>query len=128
MTRTYAHFLEGLLAQALELRSPTPSTVTAASDPLTEVLTPHEGASVSGVQLIDVTATDSVAIHRVEVRLSGPGVPDVLLGYARLTLFGWLLDWNTPRVPNGTYALRSSAYDADGKVAQSTPIVVMVRN
>jgi hypothetical protein len=128
LTQEYAHFLEGVLAKALQFPVPTPSSVSTTPDPRTDVITPRPDASISGVQLVDVRASDNVGIRRVEVRASGPGASEVIVGDARSTLYGWLLYWNTADVPNGTHVLRSVLYDADGKIARSKPIDVSVRN
>jgi hypothetical protein len=128
LTQEYAHFLEGVLANALQFPAPTPSSVSTTPDPRTEVIVPHLDASVSGVQLVDAKASDNVGIRRVEVRVGGPGASDVIVGDARSTLYGWILHWNTADVSNGTHVLRSVLYDADGKIARSKPIDVSVRN
>jgi peptidoglycan/LPS O-acetylase OafA/YrhL len=128
VTRTYADFLEGVLAEALQFPSPTPSSVSTKPDPRTAILSPHADASVSGVQLIDVGASDNAVIRRVEVRASASGAADVIVGSARPSLYGWLLYWNTADISNGTYVLHSVLYDADGKIARSPPINVTVSN
>jgi peptidoglycan/LPS O-acetylase OafA/YrhL len=128
VTRTYAHFLEGVLAEALQFPTPISSPVSTKSHSRTAIITPHTNASVSGVQLIDVRASDNAMIRRVEVRVSTPGASVVMVGNARPSLYGWLLYWDTADVPNGTYILHSVLYDADGKMASSPPVSVSVRN
>jgi peptidoglycan/LPS O-acetylase OafA/YrhL len=124
VTATYAHFLTDLLAKALgmpSVRSPVP-------DPYTVLITPSDGTTLSGRQLIDIRATDPVMVRKVEAQLKGPTVSETVLGYAAPTLYGWLLYWNTANVPNGTYELRSVVYDIRKKVAYSKPIAVTVKN
>jgi hypothetical protein len=128
VTRTYAHFLEGVFAEALHFPSPTPALVSTKPDPRAAIHIPHPAASMAGVELIDVTASDNVAIRRMQVRVSAPGASDVIVGHARPTLWGWLLYWNTTNVSNGTYVLRAVLSDADGKIARSPPVEVSVRN
>ena len=43
-------------------------------------------------------------------------------------IYGWIADWNTRTVPNGTYTLQSVAYDAEGFSTHSTGITVSVLN
>jgi hypothetical protein len=38
---------------------------------------------------------------------------------ATLTLYGWLCDWNTATVPNGSYVLLSEAFDPVGSTFSS---------
>jgi hypothetical protein len=128
VTRTYAHLLEGVLAEALHFPSPTPLPVSTNPDPRTAITAPLTDASLSGIQLIDVKASDNAVIRRVQVRMSALGASDVIVGNARPSLYGWLLHWNTTEVANGTYVLRSVLSDDDGKIARSPPIEVSVRN
>jgi hypothetical protein len=83
---------------------------------------------VSGLQLVDVAATDNIPINRAEVRLNGLDSHYNFLGHLLPSPYGWLFFWNTAGVPNGKYALRSIVYDADGRIAQSKPIVVSVEH
>jgi hypothetical protein len=124
VTTTYARFLTNLLAQALGM----PPVGSPVPDPRSTVITPHDGTKLSGQQLVDISATDSVGIRRVEIQLKGSGASEARLGYAGPTLIGWLMYWNTADQPNGTYELRSVVYDVAGKIAYSKPVVVTVRN
>jgi hypothetical protein len=43
------------------------------------------------------------------------------------TLYGWLAEWNTTSVPNGTYTLQSVGTTSGGTVT-SAPITITVSN
>ncbi len=110
----------------------TSSTVTIAVDnpiPTTSVLIPSTGASVSGSQvLLDAGATDSVGVSQVEFVLSGGSLNNQLVATGTLTVYGWLADWDSTTVPDGTYTLQSEAFDPGGDVGASPPISVTVSN
>jgi hypothetical protein len=101
-------------------------TYTGASPPSTSVLVPATGASVSGSTDIDASATNATS---VEFRLLGGsyGYSGKLLCTATLTYYGWLCNWNTTTVPNGSYVLVSEASNAIGS-AFSAGVTITVSN
>jgi hypothetical protein len=64
----------------------------------------------------------------VEVRASGGAFSDTPIGTARKTYFGWLYQWDTASVPNGTYILTSVAFDLAGNSGPSAGMSVTVQN
>ncbi len=81
--------------------------------PVTEVVLPHAGATLRGSQLLDASASvnqNSEAVTRVSIVAWGPSFRHYPIAGATRTPVGWLADWNTTSVPNGTYFLRSTAY------------------
>src|SRR4029450_5034609 len=104
----------------------TTTTTTVPSAISTTVVIPSNGATVSGTTTLDAAHTGSVV--RVEFRLSGNGYPNVLLGTAANTVYGWIYSWNTLNTPNATYTLRSRAFDNSGHSAYSAPITINVAN
>jgi chitinase len=96
--------------------------------PTTSVLVPSNGASLSGSQALDATASDNIGVTKVEFHLSGGSLNDALIATATLTYFGWLAIWDTTTVPGGTYTLQSVAYDAAGNISASPGVVVTVAN
>ena len=96
--------------------------------PSTSVLTPSSGATLFGPTILDAAASDSVGVTKVEFQLTGGTLNDVLVATATPTLFGWIADWNTRTVPNGSYTLQSVAYDAEGLSTRSTGTTVSVLN
>jgi hypothetical protein len=104
-------------------------TVTVANPPpVTSVFIPSNGASLTGSQLLDASASDIVGVTKVEFHLTGGTLNDALIATATPTYYGWLAGWDTTTVPNGTYTLQSVAYDAVGNSGQSTGITVTVAN
>jgi hypothetical protein len=96
--------------------------------PTTSVLVPSSGATLSGSQWLDASASGKVAVNKVEFHLTGGTLNDVVVATGTPTYYGWLAGWNTATVANGTYTLQSVATDASGNVGSSTPITITVSN
>ena len=102
--------------------------VTISVGPTTSVLIPSTGASVNGNQvLFDAGAADNQKLTKVEFHLTGGSYSNTLIATATPTLYGWLAIWNSTTVPNGTYTLQSTAFDA-GTSVQSAGITILVSN
>ena len=102
----------------------TPSAAVAASGPpTTSVLIPSNGATVTGNTTLDASASNA---NSVEFLLFGGsfGFSGKVLCTATLTLYGWVCNWNTTTVPNGSYALVSDATNASGSSFGGVSIVV----
>jgi hypothetical protein len=97
-------------------------------DLLTSVLRPENGATLSGVELLDAKTSDYLKVTKVEFYLTGGSQHDTLIATADLALYGWFSHWNTATVANGTYTLQSVAYDAAGRSSRSKGIVVTIKN
>ncbi len=94
----------------------------------TSVLRPANGATVSGDQLLDASASDMSGVTKVAFHLTGGTLNDSLIATAGRTYSGWLAYWKTTNVANGTYTLESDAYGAYGKNARSATVVVKIDN
>jgi uncharacterized protein YjbI with pentapeptide repeats len=95
--------------------------------PSTAVLIPSGGATQSGTAaLLDASASANVT--SVRFQLSGGTLSDDVLSEGFPTIYGWLGQWDTTSVPNGTYALTSSAFYVDGVGGTSVPVSVTVDN
>jgi chitinase len=101
------------------LKPPTP-------DLHTSMVPPTNGAVVSGTQTLDATATDNVAVTKIEFQFTGATNHGTVT--ARQTLVGWLGLWNTIRLADGSYTVVSVARNAAGNVAHSRPVTVVVKN
>ncbi|HZM57252.1 MAG TPA: PQQ-binding-like beta-propeller repeat protein [Acidimicrobiales bacterium] len=96
--------------------------------PVTTVLIPSNGSSLAGSQLLDAGASGTFAVTKVEFHLTGGTLNNTLIATATPTYYGWLAGWDTTTVPDGTYTLRSVAYDAAGNIGQSLGVTVTVTN
>jgi hypothetical protein len=89
------------------------------------VVLPSAGSTVSGNQWLDCVPPPGMS--QVEFEVSD-GVTSQTLTPAFLTLFGWLYDWNTSGVPNGTYDLYCLALTPVGGWASGASISITVAN
>jgi hypothetical protein len=93
--------------------------------PTTSVLTPSNGATLSGTAAtLDASASNATS---VEFLLSGGSYSNQVIGTATPTYYGWLYSWNTTTVPNGSYTLRSEAFNSIGS-AFSPNVNITVAN
>ncbi len=110
------------VAGALQRQGLFPSVVT-------QILTPADGGTVSGVQPLDASNLSRRAHTTVQFHLSWPPRHDVLIGTATETEIGYLLQWDSTHEPNGWYQLRSEVVDSGGKVVgTSSPVWIQVVN
>jgi hypothetical protein len=112
-----------------------PISITVANPaPTTSMLIPSNGATVSGLQLLDASA--SCNNGQVAFEVTGPAPPPYQLDNQSVapvattpSLYGYLTEWNTANVPNGTYTLQSSADCFTGAgFGTSRPITITVDN
>jgi hypothetical protein len=97
---------------------------TDATPPTVSLTSPASGAAVSGTVTLSATASDNVAVTKVEF-------------YHGTTLIGtgtnssgstWQRSWNTASIANGSYALTAKAYDVAGNSKTSSAVTVTVSN
>jgi uncharacterized protein YjbI with pentapeptide repeats len=97
--------------------------------PVTAVLIPSGGASVSGTKvLLDASGSSAVGIASVTFEVSGNGLSDQVVATGTPTYYGYLAQWNTTAVPNGTYDLQSVATDTVAETTTSASVAVTVDN
>ncbi len=90
-----------------------PVTFTIENPPATAVLLPSTGTSLSGSTYIAASALNATSVQFLLFGGSyGFDAPTICT--ATLTLYGWLCDWNTATVPDGSYVLVSEAYGPTG--------------
>jgi Bacterial Ig-like domain (group 3)/Pentapeptide repeats (8 copies)/Bacterial Ig domain/HYR domain len=95
--------------------------------PTTTVLVPSSGADVSGTSSV-LDAGTSANVTSVSYELSGGSLSDQVIATGTLTYYGWLAEWNTTSVPDGTYSLQSVASYGGGVSGTSAPITITVDN
>lgn len=103
------------------------------SAPVSVMLRPSNGATLRGDELLGAAAGETFGVYKIGVakvdfQLTGGDVGRVIIGKARLTLYGWIDLWNTTTVANGSYALQSVASTSDGKTTDSVGVAVVVDN
>jgi chitinase len=91
------------------------------SAPAVTLLAGGNGATVSGSLPMTAIATDDIAVTKVEFYANG-----TLLFAGSAAPYSY--NWNTAGAANGAYTLSAKAYDAAGKVGQSTSTLVTVFN
>ena len=94
------------------------SPAAATTAPITRVLVPANGATLSGTTALDASASNATS---VELWLFGGsyGLSGKMIGTATPTLYGWLSSWNSTTVPNGSYVLVSEAFNSGGSTFSS---------
>jgi tRNA (mo5U34)-methyltransferase len=96
--------------------------------PTTEVLIPRAGETVAGTTTLAASAQGNVVeVSRVEFHLSGARSDDALIAIATPTIHGWIAQWDTTSVGNGSCVLNSMAFDAAGTAShrsENVPITV----
>jgi acetyl esterase len=111
-----------------ETTSSSPITVTVNNPPpTTSVVIPSTGATQSGTTaLLDASA--SAGVTSVTYEVSGGSLSDQVVATATPTLYGWLAEWNTTTIPNGTYTLQSVASYAGKVSGTSQGISITIAN
>jgi hypothetical protein len=98
-----------------------------AQPPTTTVTIPTNNYTVSGTsQLLDAVASPPAS--QVQYEVTGGTLTNQIIATATPTYFGWLAQWNTTTVANGTYSLQSVASYSGSSSVSSGPITITVNN
>ncbi len=89
--------------------------------PATSITAPANGAIVSSAVSVTASASDNVAVTKVEFWLDG-----ALQSTDTSSPYAW--SWNTLSATNGAHSLQSKAYDAANNVGTSATVNVTVSN
>ena len=92
------------------------------------VLPRKAGTVLKGSSLLDALGSFNLGISKVQFQITGDGMRNVVIGTATHSQYGWLFTWPTRSVPNGTYTLRSVAYNSSGNSSTSRGLTVRVAN
>jgi hypothetical protein len=92
--------------------------------PTTSIIIPTNGASLSKTAVLEARATNATS---VKFYLFGGAYFGQLVGTAALTLHGWIANWDTTTVPNGSYQLFSHATNISG-TGVSSGVTITVSN
>lgn len=89
--------------------------------PSVAITSPQNDTIATGLVPVSITATDNVAVSRVELRVNSTIVAvDSSQPFA--------FSWDSTGVPNGLAKLTAYAYDSTGNAATSSPVTVTVSN
>jgi hypothetical protein len=106
--------------------STVPLDVAAAQPPCTAVLVPSNGAAISGTSVV-LDASASSGVTQVQFELTGGPLTDSVIAMATITYYGWIAEWDSTTVADGTYTLQSVATKGASS-ATSTGISITVTN
>jgi hypothetical protein len=128
--RSYTFTVAAINARGTSPQSAASNAVSVSVDnpPRTRVLSPSQGAILSGNSDLDAVASDDVGVTAVEYHATGGALDDALLGTATTTPYGWAFVWDTSGVSDGAYSLTSVATDTVGNRTTSSPRSVTVDN
>jgi hypothetical protein len=122
------HVREHLRAHLADPSDSAPETCAAIPKPFTHMVKPTNGTTLSGSTFLDSTVTDLYKVTKVEYYITGGSQHATSVGTAGLTIAGWVARWNTTTVPNGTYALKSVAFDTGGRSGHGPAVTITVDN
>jgi peptidoglycan/LPS O-acetylase OafA/YrhL len=96
--------------------------------PTMRTIFPANGKVLGAKQTLVALASFNLGVTKVEFEVTGNSLRSAPIGTATLVHGFWALSWNTTRVPNGTYTVRSVAYNSAGGHSVSKIITVRVAN
>jgi thermitase len=97
------------------------TTTTDKIAPTVNIDSPSNGSTVSGSAIVNVAASDSVGVARVDLYVDGAV-------YASDTLTPFSFSWDTSLLADGSHSLAAMAYDPAGNFGTSPSVVVNVSN
>lgn len=90
--------------------------------PTVSIVSPTNGANVSGTVPVTATASDNVAVASVQLKLDGANLGPLL------TTAPYTVSWNTLQSANATHTITATALDTSGNAGNATPVSVTVFN
>jgi hypothetical protein len=106
-----------------------PITITVGNPPpTTSLLVPANDATLSGTEFLDAAASGCCGVDRVSFVLNGTRVSGKRVASGTPSILGYVGEWNTADVPNGSYALQSEAVSGLSGTALSPPLTITIQN
>jgi hypothetical protein len=99
-----------------------PNTLVDTTPPTVSIVSPANGATLSGTAVLTASATDDVAVASVQFQLDGANIGSALVTSP------YSLSWNTASAQNGIHSLRAVARDTAGNSAFSTAVAITISN
>ncbi len=93
-----------------------------------KVVTAEHGKPLKGKVLVGGYSAFHDSIARVTFQITDSAHNSTIIGSGTYGDNLWLIRWNTTLVPNGTYILRSIAYNSAGDRSVSKGLTVKVAN
>jgi hypothetical protein len=97
-------------------------------EPATSLVTPTNGAVLSGMTGLDATAITPTTVTAVQFLATGGTLHDAKIATAGLAIIGWVAKWDTTTVPNGSYTVVSVGYNSAGHSSRSSGVAITVKN
>jgi subtilisin family serine protease len=116
---TFAHGRINVYESLLEALTAAPEPDT--TPPTSAITDPAPGAVVSGEVIVNVSASDDVAVSQVDLFIDG-----VFFATDTTEPFGFL--WDSGTYANGSHELTAVAHDSSGNTGQSHPLTFIVDN
>ncbi|RMH35376.1 MAG: fibronectin type III domain-containing protein, partial [Nitrospirae bacterium] len=91
--------------------------------PSVTLTSPADGTTLSGITTLSATATDNIAVSKVQFQLDG-----TIIAGSDDTTAPYTFSWNTNGTTNGVHTLSAIAHDAAGNTTTSTAVTVTVDN
>src|SRR5262245_3620433 len=91
------------------------------TSPSVQVTAPAPSSTIAGAISVNVSASDTVGITKVEWYLDGTLMSSSTSASASFP-------WDTTKSPNGTHTIQARAYDPAANVGSSAPVTVTVQN
>lgn len=111
----------GRVDAAAAVAAATAASATDTQAPTASISSLSNGATVSGLVGVDVSAADNVGVARVELRVNGKTV-------ATDTAAPYQFSWDSTTLANGTASIVAVAFDAAGNSGASSTLSVTVSN
>jgi hypothetical protein len=100
---------------------------TDASAPAVTIVAPSSGATVSGSVDLDADPASS-NVSAVSFVATGGTTRNLQIARGKESLIGFVAEWASSSLPNGTYQIAAIAYNSEGKKSTSPAVSVTVKN